>query len=178
MSRLLTVTERALALVANAAAGLAVAALIGLLLLTAAEMLLRSGFNVGLTAALEINTYLLSIVMVAGSARVLREGGHIRIRWFLDKLQGRAALAADLAAHVVASGFCGYLSFAVSQLAAESFASGSRNFMAAGTPVAPAQIMLAAGLWLLTAQIVLLAARRLADGVTDGVPATPSISLH
>ena len=99
--------ERWLARFETALLYLGVLATIGMMCLTSADAISRYLFNSPILGALEITEkYLMVAAIFLGLAYGYRGGLFIRVTFLVDRLDGRAKLAADYFAYAVTLSFC------------------------------------------------------------------------
>ncbi len=164
----------ALALFGAVVAGFSLAALV---VLSGAEVLLRSFFSKSLTFVVEYNGYLLALAFIGGCGQAMREGGHIRVTMLPQALPAGAARALDILCTIVGLGLAGYLCTSMALLAQGSFAYGTLSFYASRTPLAYPQAAVAL---LLAIFVVSLLARlvRLLTGEAPDRPVTAETGAH
>jgi len=150
MRALLAVVDRVSVLLAAIAALLTVT--IGVMIL--GEVVARAVFNYSLSFAWEYSAYAMGVAMFCGAAFTLRTGGHIRVSLLASHLPPPAAKLLDVACTVFAIGIAGYMTYALGQLAWDSFERGSTSATISATPLAIPQGAITLGAALLTVQLV------------------------
>jgi len=141
IDRLLAGIDALALLAARLAAGL----LAALFLIGFAELAARAIFDRSLGFALEYGGYLVTHVLLLGSARALGTGGHIRITLLLDRLSARARATVDFAATAAAFAAASMLAVALILYTAETATIGARSYFPSATPLWMPQALLAAG---------------------------------
>lgn len=125
----------------RAGAVFAALSLVSLVILSGAEIVLRSFFSTSLSFVVEYNGYLLVVAFLGGCGQAMREGGHIRVTMILQAIPEKAARAVDIACTISGLFLSGYLCVAMAKLAYGSFQYGTLSFFASRTPLAYPQSM-------------------------------------
>ncbi len=139
--------------VSFAAAVVGAACLFSMSMLMLAEVVFRNFLNFSLVFSWEYSAYMMATVFFGTAAYTLRVRGHVRVSLLNEALPPRAAYILEVAATTLGLIIATYLTFALVDFAAQSFARGARSFLPSETPLWPPQAIVAAGAALLTLQL-------------------------
>jgi TRAP-type C4-dicarboxylate transport system permease small subunit len=137
---------------------------VALALLILAQIAATSLLGRGMEFAFEYGTYLLVLIVFAGAPHAMRTGGHIRVSLILNKTGPRVRRALEIACTAIALAIAVYIGVAVTRMALQSLATGSRSYLPSQTPLGCPQMLLAAAIWIFALQI---AARLFRSFVAD-----------
>lgn len=161
-------------LVSKALAAVAAALTLSIAVVIISEIIARSVFNYSFSFAWEYSAYAMGTAMFCGMAFTLRTGGHIRVSLLASALPEKVSKAVDVLCTIVAIGFSGYISLALTELAWRSFLSGSTSPSVTATPLVIPQGVIALGAILLTLQFI----ARLIRLFINEDPEDRSVSYH
>ncbi len=142
---IVAILARAVALLSGfcaAMAGLALAAILGLIVL---EMVSRGALGKSFGFTWEYAGYGVAIVIFGGLGWTLGTGGHIRVSLVDQVVPPRARRVVRWLAALLEAALAGLLAAAVARLALASAIDGTRSFLARETPLVQPQALVAAG---------------------------------
>jgi TRAP-type C4-dicarboxylate transport system permease small subunit len=116
--------------------------------------ILTRNFNFYIAGLNEYSGYCLGTASFLGLAYTFKEGGHIRITLFLEKLSGTRKMALEIWCLLAASLFSGFLCFYISKMTYLSYIFEEKSEGADGIVLWPPQFALAFGSILLFICIV------------------------
>ncbi len=114
----------------------------------------------------EMSAYLLVALSFMGLAYALRSGSHIEITVLRDRLSPLARRVLMIVTSVVATVFCGWLTWATLTMTVESFMQNTTSITIIRTPLWIPQSFISLGLALVTLEFVAETIRRLTGRVT------------
>lgn len=141
MTRMLSLIDR----ICYAGAVLAAILLAALFVLGAAEIVLRSAFQISLHFAVEYAGYLLVLVLFLGSGWTLSQGEHIRVTLLREQVSPSLAHRLDILCTVVALIVSAILTVSLMSYAAGTWARGTVSYFSSETPLAIPQTLLSLG---------------------------------
>ena len=118
------------------------------------EILARYIFNYSFSFAWEYSAYAMGIAMFCGASFTFRTGGHIRVSLLSSLLSKKGAFCLDIICTVTGLFFSAFISYALCQLALNSFLSGSTSPSITATPLIIPQGLIATGSVFLTLQLL------------------------
>lgn len=137
--------------------------LIGMMLLTSADVFLRYVFDSPIIGALEFSEMLMIGVVYLAIAYVQQKKGHVKVDFLVDKLSERERLSLELGLLVLALAVIGLLAFQSTVTTIESWriwdvAPGIVHF-----PYTPFRAIIAIGTWMLVMRLIVDIGRNLAQ---------------
>lgn len=139
----------------------AAALVLGIAGLILAEIFCRTVLNISLSFAWEYAAYFFAVSIFLAAAFALRTGGHVRVMLLSQSVPPRLAHWLDVAATAAGTMIAGFLAWALTAFAANSWVSGSTSATIDETPLFYPQAAMAFGAVLLTLQLVARALRLL-----------------
>jgi TRAP-type C4-dicarboxylate transport system permease small subunit len=124
-----------------------------LVLLVAAEVVLRSGFNLSLLAADEYSGYIVVALVFLGIPYALFHDALLRVDFLFDRLRGKRKVVLSLIFDVVCLAITAVLGFYLTRMVVTTFERGTFSSTPAMTPLWIPQAVMPIGL-LLTAIIL------------------------
>lgn len=122
------------------------------LLLSVAEIVIRSGFDRTLYITDEYTGYFMAMLTFMGLAYTLRERGHIRMMFLPHIIRGRAHILFNMVCYVVGFLFCAGLTYFTGEFFWDSVVSESQSMQVSETYLAIPQFFLPVGSLLMTLQ--------------------------
>ena len=123
--------------------------------LTSVDAVARYALNSPILGAYEITEkYLMVATIFLGMSYAYRGGVFIRVTFLVDRLSGKAKLAADFFAYFVSLVFCAVVLTATAQQALRSLADET-NLSALPIPVGPAYCLIPIGLFAMSVLMIL-----------------------
>lgn len=135
--------------------------LLGILGLIAAELISRNLFSYSLHFSWDLAGYLMGACFLLASAAAMKGGSHVRVTALVEALPPRIAGKLDLLACIIGLFICGYLAWALVEMAWLSGRRGSTAATAFRIPLVYPQTVLATGSVILTLQCLAQTLRQL-----------------
>lgn len=153
--------ERAVGWLAAAAAAVAGALVLGLVLLFAYEVVLRTFFNRGTGLADQVAAYAMPAITFLSLAYTLHADGHVKVDVLVSRLSARWQSRLELVTDALSLAVCAALTWYTALTVLGSYRDGTRSFAAVWTfPEYLPQFVMPIGLLLLALQMSLLLFRR------------------
>ncbi len=149
MDRLLAISDR----VSVAVGAVSAVLLAAIAVLILSEIVARAAFNVSLSFAWEYSSYCMAVAIFCGASYALRTGAHVRVSLLTANVPPRFARAIDIVATVAGLAITGFIAVAMVQMAAGSWAGGSRSATSVATPLIVPQGGIAFGCVLFALQL-------------------------
>lgn len=135
--------------------------LLGILTLITAELVARNLFSYSLHFSWDLAGYLMGACFLMASAAAMKGGSHVRVTALVEALPPRLARKLDLFACIIGLFICGYLAWALIEMAWLSGKRGSTAATAFRIPLVYPQTVLATGAVILTLQCLAQTLRQL-----------------
>ena len=132
--------------------GAALMAVIAVLII--AEVGMRALFNYSLVFAWEYAAYCMGAAVFLGAAFTLRSDGHIRVNLLIENVSPAVGRVIDMVCSAIGIAVCAFLTYAMAMKTLDDFRSGSHAPTPMETPLAVSDAAIAAGLLLLTLQMI------------------------
>ncbi len=139
--------------VSQAAAVLGGISLFAMSVLMLAEVFSRNFLGVSMVFSWEYSSYLMAAVFFLTAAYTLRVGGQVRVSLLAEALPAKLKWALEIVATAMACLISAFVTYAMTDLAYQSFVRGALTFLPSETPLWPPQAVVAAGAGLLTVQL-------------------------
>lgn len=138
----------------SAGAVVSTAAFVFMVVLTVAEVILRSVFGKSTLVASEYSGYLLAAMIYLGMGFSFREEAHIRITFLKGRLSGRIGWVLELWCYAFACVLCVLSTIFIWDMVLTSFERGMQAYTVAETPLYIPQACLLIGMAVFTFQVI------------------------